>query len=115
MILSTNAVVVERERRIHGAEEIKAANAISRVTFMVYWYEVIAMMLQNRDAPFAGTKESDVIHLPATIIVKSEDGICCGEEIISSNPVSGIPLFIHRRESSIVVFEDPKRASARLI
>jgi hypothetical protein len=48
-------------------------------------------------------------------IVKGEGGIFCGQEIVSSNPVSRITLLIYRGEASILIFEDPKGAGARSI
>src|SRR5437773_2474122 len=105
-------IIIKSECAIAGRRKIISSDTAPWIPLAVDRREVAILVLQYEDGTLARSIQHNVVQLSAVVVVECKSPICRRLQIIPSDALSGIPLMVDRREGTIFVFQDPKRASA---
>ena len=116
MIKVTSSLVIEGKDKIGRGFEIISTDAAARITLRIDGRELSTAIAKYPDGTSAGSIESYMVLLAATVIIEGKGAVRSGFEIITSDAVPGITLLIDGGEIvTTLVADDPDGASARSV
>jgi hypothetical protein len=110
VILFADVIVIEGKDAIGSGFEIVSSNSDAWIALSIDGREVALVVAQNPDGARSGTIECEIVKFPASIVIKGQGPISGGPEVISSNASAWITLLIDRRESAVIIAQNPNCA-----